>query len=197
MNNTPFVARARESYPNAFKAWSAEDIDRLTEMALREESLEVMSQELGRGPQGLLMKLKALGLVESYADPAQIRPRGNFGLPVPQADHVPSYRCKAPNPKWVRETARFWGVDPDHFKDALDELDDDEWTVFVLRYGLPDRCSYTVRAVADELDLDAETVLALQAEAETIVVKELRGRGQCVDQLDLESTLRRRHRRAN
>lgn len=190
---TAWMQKARERFPRAYAPWTPEEDDLLRDLAARNASPPEMEAALGRGPGGLNSRLAALGLAPEAAAP---RPRSRgCGLPVPQMDWVPEWRDHLPEQRWVKETARFWGVEPEALDQAMEALGLDAWTVFVLRYGLAGRCSYTVDGIADLLDLRCGEVARLQQEAEETVRRSLASRGQEPAMVSLEETLARRVRR--
>lgn len=186
-----FMRKTREKYPRAWAPWSAEEDELLQALAARGAAPQELVEALGRGPGGIAARKVALGL----EPPRQPLHRGSWGQPVPQMDWVPEWHDHMPEEPWVAETARFWGVGPDNLAAVLEELSLDQWTVFVLRYGLSRRCSYTVEAVAELLDTSRKKALALQHEAEEAVVAGLRGLGEALEEISLDETLKRQRRR--
>ena len=188
---TTWMLRARQRYPHAWSPWTPEEDDLLRDLVGRQAPAEEVEATLGRGPGGIRVRRQALGLDPREAPAPRRRPRPS-SLPVPQMDWVPDWRDHLPEPRWVKETARFWGVTPEAVGNALEELDLEEWRVFVLRYGLSERCSYTLEAVAELLDVSRRAVAQLQKEAEQAVSDSLARQGQKPIELDLEETLARR-----
>lgn len=187
-----YMLRAREKYPRAYTPWEEDDDRLLRSLAEQGLGLPEMVEALGRGPGGIRTRLVALGLVEGET----VRPAARqVGLPVPRGDWVPPWRSTDPNPRWVRETARYWGVSSESLDDALADLEEPEATVFSLCYGLPDRCAYTARAVGECLGLSAADARRLLERAEAEVVEALARTGETVAGLDLEATLARKRRR--
>ena len=194
---TSWMRKARERYPRAWAPWTPEEDELLRYLVARGASPAEQESALGRGPGGVGSRRVALGL--QAEDARLVRPRTRsraLNLPVPMMDWVPEWRDHLPEEKWVTETARLWGVDVEALQSALDELDLDAWTVFVLRYGLAGRCAYTPRAVAELLVLSVRAVARLQDEAERAIWESLLRRGKAPRVWGLEATLARRRTRA-
>lgn len=181
-----FMLRSREKYPRAWAPWTEEEDALLRELVGRSAGPDVLSEALGRGPGGIASRKISLGLERRH-------PRA--GKPVPQMGWVPEWHDHLPEEDHVRETAGFWGVRPEALWAAMDGLSLDQWTVFVLRYGLSRRCSYTVEAVAELMALGVRAVAALQRSAEAAVLVGLRFWGERLESLSLDRTLARRRGR--
>ena len=194
---TSWMRKARERYPRAWAPWTPEEDDLLRHLVARGASPAEQQSALGRGPGGVGSRRVALGL--QAGEELLSRPRARSraaNLPVPMMDWVPEWRDHLPEVKWVTETARLWGVDVQVLQSAMDELDLDAWTVFVLRYGLAGRCAYTPRAVAELLVLSVRAVSRLQDEAERAIWEGLVRQGPEPRVWGLEPTLARRRPRA-
>jgi len=187
---TAWMLRARQRYPRSWAAWTAEEDELLRALTARQASQEEQEAALGRGPGGLSARRQILGLEPRGQAPAP-RPRA-ARLPVPQMDWVPDWRDHLPEPRWIGETARFWGVSGQALDNALENLDLEEWMVFTLRYGLSERCSYTLEEVAELLDIGPRSVRLLQEQAEETVHRSLVEQGQQPRGWTLEETLARR-----
>lgn len=187
---TAWMLRARQRFPRSWAAWTAEEDELLRVLSAREASEEELQAALGRGPGGIRARRQALGLEPRPSAPE--RRTSASRLPVPQMDWVPAWRDHLPEPRWIRETARFWGVPAQALDNAMEELDLEEWMVFTLRYGLSERCSYTLEAVAELLELGPRSVRLLQAQAEETVRRSLVEQGHEPRGCTLEETLARR-----
>lgn len=185
-----FMLKTREKYPRAWAPWTAEEDALLCDLVARGAAPPALVEALGRGPGGIASRKVALGL-----EPGRSPRPASCGLPVPQMDWVPEWQENTPGDPWVEETALFWGVRPGSLHAVIEDLSLDEWTVFVLRYGLSRRCSYTLDAVAELLDVDRKAVTSLQRSAEAAVVAGLRGLGESLDAISLDETLKRKRKR--
>ncbi len=190
---TAWMLRARQRYPRSWAPWTAEEDELLRTLTARQASQEEQETALGRGPGGLSARRQILGLEPRHSAPKR-RPRAP-NLPVPQMDWVPDWRDHLPERRWIGETARFWGVPAQALDNALEDLDLEEWMVFTLRYGLSERCSYTLEAVAELLDLGPKSVGLLQEHAEKTVRRSLVEQGHEPRAWTLEETLARRRGR--
>ncbi len=164
---TSFMLRGRRRYPRAWEPWTAEEERQLTELYLGSRSLEEISQILGRGITGLTQRLTRLGLLGPKA--VVVKQRKPRLLPVPEADYLPSDVKISPDERWIEETAQVWGVEGYKLARALQQLDQRHWLVFVLRYGLAGRCSYSLKSVAELLGRGIGEIMRLQSEAESLL----------------------------
>ena len=164
---TSFMLRGRRRYPRAWEPWTAEEERQLTELYLGSRSLEEISQILGRGMTGITQRLTRLGLLGPKA--VVVKQRKPRLLPVPEADFLPSEVKLSPDERWIEETAQVWGVEGRKLAGALQQLDQRHWLVFVLRYGLAGRCSYSLNSVAKLLGKGIGEIMRLQAEAESLL----------------------------
>ncbi len=188
---TTWMQKSRQRYPRAWCSWTAEEDDLLRALVGRQASQDEMQTALGRGPGGIRARRQVLGLESADAAPPRPRTRA-CSLPVPQMDWVPDWRDHLPEPRWIKETAGLWGVSAQALSHALEDLDLEEWMVFVLRYGLAERCSYTLEAVAELLDVSRRSASLLQGQAEAAVRQSLQQQGQDPVEITLEETLARR-----
>ena len=62
-------ARMKEKYPKFNEPWAADDVEELQAMAQDKVPLEAMAENLQRTKNAIRMKLKALGMWDSYACP--------------------------------------------------------------------------------------------------------------------------------
>jgi hypothetical protein len=190
---TAWMLRARQRYPRSWAPWTAEEDELLRALTARQASQEEQEAALGRGPGGLSSRRQILGL--EPRSPVPRRRARALNLPVPQMDWVPDWRDHLPERRWIGETARFWGVPAQALDNALEDLDLEEWMVFTLRYGLSERCSYTLEAVGELLDLAPRSVRLLQEQAEETVRRSLAEQGHELRACTLEETLARRRAR--
>ncbi len=164
---TSFMLRGRRRYPRAWEPWTAEEERQLTDLYLGSRSLEEISQILGRGMTGITQRLTRLGLLGPKA--VVVKQRKPRLLPVPEADFLPSEVKLSPDERWIEETAQVWGVEGRKLAGALQQLDQRHWLVFVLRYGLAGRCSYSLKSVAKLLGQGIGEIMRLQTEAECLL----------------------------
>lgn len=183
-----WIDRARRRYPRSWSKWSAEDDEALRDLVDKGQTIEDMCAALGRGPGGVSSRLVTLGLA-SDANTAPIASR--CSLPVPQMDWVPPYLKQEVQTQWIEETAAFWQVSPAALQQAIASLELNQWLVFVLRYGLCRRCSYTLEAVAELLKVSVEEVANLQLEAERLVQLAMMNQGDKPIAATLDETLQR------
>lgn len=187
---TTWMRRSRQRFPRAWCSWTPDEDEQLQALVARKATSEEMQATLGRGPGGICARRLALGLEPGGGTPPRHH-RRRVCPPVPQMDWVPDWRDHLPQARWVKETARLWGVSVGALNRALDDLDLEEWMVFVLRYGLAERCSYTLEAVAELLDLSPASVGLFQGQAEATVRRVLEEQGEAAVEMTLDETLAR------
>lgn len=185
----PFIARARRRFPRAWKPWSQAEELELLEMQKQHFSLEEMSRRLHRGIEGIAHRLRRLGCEQHSVE--RLRQKKFNGQPVPQMERIPQDWMAEPDKVSQKETAKFWNVSPEAFTSALDNLDVLLRKVFIWRYGLAGRCSFSLEGVAQALGVTSERVLYLQRCAERKMRLWLQLNGQEPFLVTLRETLRR------
>jgi hypothetical protein len=64
------IEETRKTYPNAYRSWTQEEEDRLTDLFQRNVGKDVLVKELGRQPGGIQTRLRSLNLL---AEDEQLR----------------------------------------------------------------------------------------------------------------------------
>ena len=190
-----YMVRGRRRYPRAWQPWTEEEEKVLLQMHVRQCSLQEISAALGRGEDGVrlrLERLKSLRLRQSAVQEEKpVKKRLLRFLPVPLMDYIPQDVSLTPDPRWLNETAQVWGVDGSVLDKALHNLDQTHWLVLVLRYGLAGRCAFTIEAIAKLLGKKQDLVAQLQVEAEERVREALAFYGSAPISVTLQETLSR------
>jgi hypothetical protein len=64
------IEETRKTYPNAYRSWTQEEEDKLTDLFQRDVGKDVLVKELGRQPGGIQTRLRILNLL---AEDEQLR----------------------------------------------------------------------------------------------------------------------------
>ena len=166
----PYLSRGRRRFPRAWQPWTEEEETLLKELHGKMLSLNNISKILGRGLNGIRLRLQRLNLLSPAKDAWQaleyLKP--NFS-PLPKICQFSAETPHANYVKWLTQTAQSWGVEKDNLHLAVKSLRQTHWLVLALHYGWTDQPQYELEDIAQLLGRSISAIRQICSEAEEIL----------------------------
>lgn len=166
----PYSAKGRRRFPRAWQPWTPEEEQLLKELHGKMLSLSNISKILGRGLNGIRLRLQRLHLLPHSAAlcrKADMQ-KPKFS-PLPRMENQVILNCSEEQSLGIERTAQEWEADSVHLRLAVQSLDQIHWLVVSLYYGWAGQCVHRFEDIAALLGRSAASVRQICFEAEEIL----------------------------
>ena len=163
----PYSGKGRRRFPRAWQPWTSDEERLLRELHGKMLSLKNISKILGRGLNGIRLRLQRLHLLPRsdkycrFFD--ELKPKFS---PLPADDGQILSGFSEEQISGIERTARSWEVNSAHLRLAVQSLDQIHWLVLSLHCRWSGQTAHTLEEIAELLGRSVPAVRQICFEAE-------------------------------